>query len=177
MFILTYHAIVFILGDDLYLPLGCGPHPLWLSCYGSESAIAAAKIQAKILSGRYRDDYLVSKFKNTDGSCTNCGAYPGDVTHYLSGSCPVLSRQLNSTLNYSLDILSEFPLLKETTLAALTRSPEDWTSYLLDPYSSDLVIPIRQEYGSQAVWPLFKLSRAMIWCMHRERTKILNCQS
>ena len=84
-----------------YLPLGYGPPPLWLSCNGSISAIAAAKIQAKILSGRYRDDYLMSNFsKNPVGCCTlgSCGFFPGDVVHYLSGACKALSIQLSTTI-------------------------------------------------------------------------------
>ena len=83
-----------------FLPLGVGPHPLWLSCEGSQTAIAAAVIQATIITGRYRDDYLVSKWNpQYTGNCSNCNFFPGDVTHYLSGNCPSLSSQLQITLD------------------------------------------------------------------------------
>ena len=152
-----------------FLPLVCGPHPLWLSCQGSPSALEAAKI----LSGRYRDDYLLSKFNNSSGRCTlgSCTYFPGDVTHYLSGDCPYLTHQLQSTLDHSLKYLSEFPLLIPPTLHALSQSTEEKVSFILDPYSYGQVIPIRQKYGAQSVWPLFKLSRSYIWCMHREGQK------
>ena len=122
-----------------------------------------------------RDDYLISKFKNTSGCCTleSCNFFPGDVVHYLSGACPALSRQLSVTLDNSLKSLSEYPFLIDPVLTAFSKSPEEGTEFLLDPHSNVLVIPIRQLYGSEAIWPLFKLSRAYIWCMHRERSKLM----
>ena len=155
---------------------------MWPSCEGSESAIAAAKIQAKILSGRYRDDYLISKYKDTTGCCTlgSCDHFPGDVTHYLSRDCPALSSQLNTTLENYLEILTEFPVLMSAVLSALSQSNQDFVTFIVDPFYHPLVIPIRQELGPQSVWPLLRLSRAYIWTMHRERKKInrnVNCHS
>ena len=155
-----------------FLPLGKGPHPLWLSCGDSESAIEAAIINAKILSGRYRDDYLISKWNsNTSGCCMskNCSFFPGDVTHYLSGNCSALSSQLNLTLTCSLNILSHFPYLVEPVISARRKSAEEWAAFLLNPITNPQLIKISQEFDPTAIWPVFRLTRAYIWTMHRER--------
>ena len=160
-----------------FLPFGSGPHSVWLSCEGSETAIHAATIQAKILTGKYRDDKLLSKFsEGLSGSCTlpGCNFYPGDCTHWLSFKCPALSSALSSTLNHSLEVLKPFPFLLEIVCSALSRSPKDWAQFIIDPSTDAAVIVHKQQFGDQSIWPLFKLSRAMIWCFHRER-KRLNC--
>ena len=92
-----------------FLPLGSGPHPLWLSLNGSASAIQAAVLQTKILIGCYRDDYYSSKWNNKTGHCSllDCDHFPGDVRHYLSGTCPSLSEPLKITLNNVLKISSQ----------------------------------------------------------------------
>ena len=41
-----------------YLKLGLGPHPLWTTCGSSPGSVRAATVMGKMLSGRYRDDYL-----------------------------------------------------------------------------------------------------------------------
>ena len=125
----------------------------------------------------YRDSYLVSKWNDrTSGACTlmDCNFFPGDATHYLSGECPALSRQLNLTLSHSLQILSaSHQFLVPPVISALGGSAEDWTAFILDPHTDPLVIKIRQLYGSESVWPLFRLSRAYVWCMDRERKKLM----
>ena len=158
-----------------HIQLGCGPHPLWISCQGSRTAIEAAIIQARILTGRYRDDYLTSKFSPyKTGHCSMCGFYPGTVSHYLSGHCPLLSQQLQLSLDYSLTLLSTTPFLLPPVLSALQYDVEDWASFILDPGSNHMVIKIKQSYGHEAVWPLYRLSRAYIRCMHRERMKFMD---
>ena len=158
-----------------FLPLGCGPHPLWLSCEGSPTAIAAAELQAKILTGRYRDDYLVSKWKSSsDGACSLCDFFPGDISHYLTGDCPALAEQLKKTLSHSFSYLSHYPTLLQTALTVYNSSRLEFAAFIADPSTNPLVIKLRQEFGSKFVWPLFRLSRAYILCMHRERQRLMN---
>ena len=168
-------SLKFIKAD--FLPLGLGPHQLWLSCEGSDSAIQAALIQSKILTGRYRDDVLLSKFDNRkSGRCSlpNCNNFPGDVVHYLSGSCPALAPVQNLTLERCLENLSSTPMLIPLVVSALQSSSEDWSKFILDPSTNCHVIPIQQDFGPQAIWPLFRFSRAMIWCMHQHRMKLMS---
>ena len=157
-----------------FLPLGSGPHPLWLSCEGSKTANEAAIIQASILSGRYRDDYLISKFNRvSSGSCSMCGAYPGTVTHYLSGECVALLLPLQRCLDHSLDVLFSFPYLLPPVTLALHSTAKDWVGLVVDPGTNHKVIRIKQMYGHESIWPLYRFSRALIMCMHRERMRLL----
>ena len=152
-----------------FLPLGKGPHPMWLSCGDSSSAVEAATLQAKIMSGKYKDDKYVSHYEtNSNGACALCSHFPGDFVHLLSGHCPPLYRALSSTLNQSFCVLSDVPFLIPPVLAALQRDSVGWTAFLLDPSTDPEVIPIAQEMGNQSIWPLFKFSRAYIWSMHHE---------
>ena len=109
----------------------------------------------------------------SSGNCSNCNFFPGDVTHYLSGSCPSLSAQLKLTLDRSLTILASTPLLLQPVLFALNSHPDEWAAFVVDPFVNSQVIAIRQTFGSEAVWPLFRLSRAYIWCMDRERKRLM----
>ena len=136
-----------------FIPLGSGPHPIFLSCGNSSSATQAATVVAEILSGRYRDDYLCSKWTNTSGACTNCGFYPGDCVHYLSLQCPALSVSLQNTLNYSLSLLPTFPDLSFPVYEALSKTPFEWSVFVLDPVSSPSVVPIKT-----GIWPPVSLS-------------------
>ena len=105
--VLQKSSLIFLRAE--FLPLTSGPHPLWESCGSSRSAIKAAKIQAIILSGRYRDFKLLSKFNEGDSETCKlpgCSAPVGDCTHLLSGECLALKDALSLTLNYSLFLLT-----------------------------------------------------------------------
>ena len=68
-----------------FLPLGLGPHPLWQTCKSSASAVRAATVQAKMLSGRYRSCWLRRHWTQESGACRlpGCGATPGDAAHLI----------------------------------------------------------------------------------------------
>ena len=158
-----------------FLPFGCGPHPLWLSCGSSASAVKAATVQARVLAGKYRDDKVLSKFDmSLAGKCTllGCDFFPGDCTHWLSFECPALSAVLISTLNNVLKVLRPWPLLLDVVYDALSKSNEEWASFVVDPSTYPSVIVLKQQFGEQSIWPLFKLSRALIWCFHREQKRL-----
>ena len=83
-----------------FLPLGQGVHPLWKTCGSSPSAVRAATVQAKMLSGRYRSCWLRRNWTGESGECRlpGCGMVPGDVAHLLSAECPALKPSLATTL-------------------------------------------------------------------------------
>lgn len=61
-----------------FLPLGRGAHPLWWTCYSSSSAVWAATVMAKMLSGRYRSCWLRRHWTQESGACClpGCGQVP-----------------------------------------------------------------------------------------------------
>ena len=158
-----------------FLPLG-HPHMLWESCSGSPRALQSAIIQARLLSGRYRCDYLVSKWSNSDGSCRlpGCHTFPGDSSHLLSGTCPALRRTLILSLKNSLDTLAAHPLLLDLVKNIISSSSsEAWVAFILDPSTNPAAIKLMQDLGKKFIWPLFRLSRTYIWAMHKQRSRFL----
>ena len=152
-----------------FLPIGSDPHPLWMSCDGSNHSIRAATIHGRVISGRYRDDYIISKFNpELSGKCCLCGYYPGDFSHWLSFMCQPLANSLYAVLTQSLEELSPWPALQDIVQRAFYRDSKGWTSYVVDPSTDVMVIPVQQRHGPKYIWPLFKLSRSLIWCVHRK---------
>jgi hypothetical protein len=102
-----------------FLSLGRGAHPLWWTCYSSSSAVRAAKVIAKTLSGRYRSCWLRRHWTQESGAChlPSCGQVPDDVAHLLSGECPALRPCLAITLHNISDMLA--PRLQHHVLSVL----------------------------------------------------------
>ena len=160
-----------------FLPLLKGPHPVLLSCGNSISSVRAATIVVRILSGRYRDDKLLSRFNNSSGACSlpSCSSLCGDSLHLLSGECSALRDALLTTLNNCLHFLSiSHPILIPPVIDALHRGPLEFVRLILDPSSDVNVIRISQEYGQTFIWPLFRVGRAYVWTMHKNRMKLIN---
>ena len=162
-----------------FLSLGRGAHPLWQTCGSSPSAVRAATVQAKMLSGRYRSCWLRRNWTEESGACRlpGCGAVPGDVAHVLSAECPALQPYLAPTLLHLKTILSPSPHLLPPLMAALQGDREKTTTFFLDPSTDSLVIELCQLYGRETVLaPLFRVSRAWIWSAHRARMRLLGLE-
>ena len=159
-----------------FLPLGRGCHPLWRTCGPSSSAVRSATVQARMLSGRYRTDWLRRHWgPGESGACRlpSCTSPRGDLEHLLSAACPALAPTLAHTLTHTLDFLAPYPLLISTIQDALLREPEHFVSFLLDPSTDFSVIPLVQQHGRHILVPLFRFSRAWVWAAHRHRLRLL----
>ena len=161
-----------------FLELGKSPHPLWESCQGSHFAIKIACVQAKMLSGNYRSDAVLSKFSKTDNpSCKlpGCSSPLSDVTHLLSGTCPPLKESLLQGLKRGLSYLSSFPHLLPPILSILQSfDTTAWVQMVLDPSVHWYFIQIRQHFGKSSLWPIFRFSRTVIWSVHKKRSDLLH---
>ena len=163
-----------------FLTLGNGPHPIWWTCGASPSAVRAATVQAKMLSGRYRSCWLRRHWTAESGACRlpGCGVVPGDVAHLVSGLCPTLQPQLQSTLRNLENLLEPYPLLLPLLSGALKSDSQTATTFILYPSTDPSVIQLCQAYGHVSVLnPLFRACRAWIWAVHRTRMRLLGlCQ-
>ena len=162
-----------------FLPLGQGAHPMWQTCGSSPSAVRAATVQAKMISGRYRSCWLRRHWTQESGACRlpACGMVPGDVAHLLSGECPALQPVLATTLLHMKSLLEPHAHLLPPLQSALDRDRETATTFLLDPSTDPSVISLCQSYGRQSVLrPLFQVCRAWIWAAHRTRMRLLGLE-
>ena len=161
------------------LPLGAGPHPVWWTCGSSSSAVRAATVQAKMLSGRYRSCWLRRHWTGESGACRlpDCGQVPGDVAHLLSAECPALQPYLATTLPHLFAMLSPHKDLLSLVCNAVSSDKEAATSFFLDPSTNPMVIALVQQYGQGPVLrPLFQVSRAWMWSAHRARMRLLGLE-
>ena len=158
-----------------FIPLGRGAHPLWTTCGSSPTAVRAATVQARMLSGRYRTDWLQRHWIGESGACRlpSCSSPRGDLPHLLSGTCPALAQTLAGTLHYWRDCLSNLPHLLPPVQAALQATPEGLTTFLLDPSTDPGVISLVQLHGTNIIDIYFRLSRSWIWAAHRRRLQLL----
>ena len=161
-----------------FLPLGQGPHPLWWTCQSSPSAVRAATVQAKMLSGRYRSCWLRRHWTHETGACRlpGCGMSPGDVAHILCGECPALQEALSQTLTNIQEILSHHPVLLPPVHTALNSDKEALSAFILDPSTDPAVITLVQHQGRGILLPLFRVSRAWVWAAHRTRMRLLGLE-
>ena len=132
-----------------FLPLGQGTHPLWVTCGSSPTAVRAATIQARMLSGRYRTDWLRRHWTGESGACRlpNCSSIQGDLPHLLSGACPALAPSLAKTLQYWDRSMSHLPHLLPPVQAALEASPQAFVTFLLDPSTDPGILGLIQLHG------------------------------
>ena len=139
------------------------------------SATRAACVQAKMLSGRYRTDYMISKWSGESGECLlpGCKAPKGDLIHLFSGYCPPLRMALALAIARGLSVLSAHPALLSPVHVALSSSDAySWTSLILDPSTNPECIRLQQHHGKKFIWPLFRFSRTIVWAIHKERLKL-----
>ena len=124
------HSLVFL--RQAFLPLNGHSHPLWSSCLSSPTAVRAATVQARLLTGRYPHDELRSKWDGGDGACRipGCGLPGAGTVHLLSGQCRVLRPFLSDALGHCLTFLKDYPDLFVVTVTALSGPPFNWVRYV-----------------------------------------------
>ena len=162
-----------------FLPLGRGTHPLWWTYSSSSSAVRAATVMGKMLSGRYRSCWLRRHWTQESGACRlpGCGQSPGDVAHLLSGECTALQPFLANTLHHILTMLAPYPRLLQPVWSALHRDREAVTAFFLDPSTDPDVIRLVQQCGMEPVLhTLFRVCRAWVWSAHRTRMRMLGLE-
>ena len=98
----------------------------------------------------------------------DCNFFPGDVTHSLRGlSCTFQAAEayLRQFTSYSVFI---FPVPRATCHCGSQRIRRR-----LDSLHTGSLYRSSCDQHQAAVWPLFKLSRAFVWCMDRERKTLM----
>ena len=74
-------------------------------------------------------------------------------------------------------MLTPHPHLLHPVLAALHGDSETVTKFFIDPSTDPYVIQLVQQYGQEPVLhPLFRVSRAWVWCAHRTRMRMLGLE-
>ena len=152
-------------------------HPIWTSAGSSPYEIRKATVQSRMLSGRYRTCWLRRHWSgDPTGVCRvpGCSGVPGTLAHILTGECPGLSNAYIHATGLWTSFLREnthlVPIINQFSLADQTK----FLSFLLDPSTFPPVIALSQKLGTKIIDQFCYMARTWLFCIHKERLKLLN---
>ena len=151
------------------------PHPMWTTCSSNPFETNKALVQAALLSGRYKTDYLSRhwNFSNPDGFCMLCpGKFLfGTIQHFLI-HCEALSEKRSTIIDHWSSYAEEDIQLHQL-LKQLLESPSALlVQFLLDPSVVPQVVALLQ-HNLVKLETLFYLSRTWCYGLHRRRMQLL----
>ena len=152
------------------------PHPIWSSAKSNPYEVSKARIQALMLSGRYRTEMLMSHWTHRDGNCLalSCSGMnrPETVEHILV-LCPSFADIRSKLFRFWKSATSKmYPELSEIVRCALTNPVKYRCQFILDCSVMPEVIQLVQTHGTSRRDHLLYLTRSFCFAIHRERLKI-----
>ena len=152
------------------------PHPIWSSAKNNPYEVSKAVIQMRMLSGRYRTEYLCRHWSKRSGAClaNSCIGldYPETIEHILL-FCPSLSDARASSFNLWTATAEKYPYLAPIIKKAMSLQPAFRCQFVLDCSPLPDVIQLKQTHGHNALQKLLHLTRSYCFTLHRERAKQL----
>jgi hypothetical protein len=150
------------------------PHPLWTTSQNNPFEINKSLVVAKLLSGRYRSDWLCRHWSkmNSSGHCALCPGkeLPGTVEHMLV-ACHALSDKRDDLLLYWNQQNEENHHLQHLTSTMLGSKVDELVQFLLDPSVVPMVIlGCQQQLYTLA--DVFNLTRTFCYGLHRRRLQL-----
>ena len=146
-------------------------HPLWSTMNTSSYQVNQATVQAIMLSGRYRTEYLCRHWSdNHYGYCRtgSCDQVEEQLEHILF-HCPML----HNTRQYMFSIWMEktiyYPALQNIIRRVIVSSPATFCQFVLDLSVTPDIIKLQQIEGSQILTEVFSLTRSFSFSLHRTR--------
>ena len=151
------------------------PHPLWTTSGSNPFEINKSIIVARLLSGRYRSDYLTRHWSKTnkDGSCVLCPGmgFSGTIEHMLV-DCDALTDKRNDLLLFWQQQTEENPHLQKLVSAMQSSSSRDFVQFVLDP-SVVLAVLDGCQLEHYTLSDVFSLTRTFCYGIHRRRQQLI----
>ena len=152
------------------------PHPIWSSAKSNPYEVTKSVVQARMLSGRYRTEYLCRHWSNRDGTClaSSCTGlqHPETIEHILL-FCPSYSEIRSCHFNRWKSFAEKYQYLSSIISKVLTYQPPYRCQFILDCTVTPDVISLSQIHGQAAVDKLLYLTRTFCYAVHRLRMKNL----
>ena len=151
------------------------PHPLWTTCSSNPFETNKALIQAALVSGRYRTDYLSRHWNqlNPHGFCILCpGMFQFGTVQHLLLHCEALAEKRAKIIEMWSDQAKEDDHLHHLLKELLKSRPELLTQFLLDPSVVPEVVTLCQQKLVN-ISDLFYLTRTWCYGLHRRRLQLL----
>ena len=148
------------------------PHPILTSCSSNPFEVNKALVQCKMLSGRYRSDWLCRYWSKTnkDGHCSLCLAPQGDLQHMLT-SCSTLAPKRKELVTFWFNQSEEDQVLRKLLETKLSASCQELTQFLIDP-SPDPDFIIGRQQNEFDLNQVFHLTRTFCYGIHRRKLQL-----
>ena len=152
------------------------PHPIWTTTGSNPYEVSKAIQQARLLSGRYRSQSLVSHWAplNREGYCLSpsCTQVKETVKHILL-DCQAYNEQKSKI--YSLWLSTKNTVVYQLVLEALSSEKSYLLQFILDCSVLPPVIRATQSKAERQIIlnELFYLTRTWCFSIHKKRMKIL----
>ena len=150
------------------------PHPIWTSA-GSPYEVGKAVVAARMLSGRYRTDYLARHWNKTnpDGLCRlpGCSNEVGNMEHILL-HCQALQESRSRIVSLISSFLVSRPELFPVIYNYTIEETDLLLQFLLDPSCLPLVISTNRVYPDTLKHCLY-LARTWCFSIHIYRSKLM----
>ena len=152
--------------------------PLITTCHGNPHEVRKATIQLRMLSGRYRTDWLRRHWSGeSSGFCRvpGCnGSSPGTLSHLATGDCPGLALATQEASTHWTNFLNDQPYLRPLILQIASGDKAAFLGFLLDPTTHHLVISLTQSHGDLVTEHVCHLTRSWLYIHHRARFRALD---
>ena len=149
------------------------PHPVWTTA-GSPFEVRKAVVSARMLSGRYRTDKLMSNWStsNPSGECRlpGCHGVQGTMLHILL-HCPALSETRARIISHWSAFLVPRPWLFPVIAHHTLGNDELHLQFLLDPSVLPQVIS-SAKCNTESLQCCFYLARTWNFSIHLTREKM-----
>ena len=152
------------------------PHLLWRTCGANSYELNKATVQAKLLSGRFRTEKLLSHL--AAGNSQFCQLHPGtqtvgDLNHFLA-DCPSLAFRRKLLFEYWDRISSANPVAYNIIQIMKTTNQQIFLQFVLDCSVMPEVILAAQQHGDVIYNILFKATRTFCYSLYRTKLKLLD---
>ena len=166
-------SLIFFNSTQLSLQKPCF---LWRSAGSNSFECSKSLIVGKMVSGRYRSDYLCRHWTpaNKQGYCLEdtCNEVVGDLVHML-GVCPALQAVRKRLIRFWFDKSAATPALFSFISEIVCSPPHDLTQFILDPCQFSAILAMMNTLGLDIINHIFYLTRTFAYYMHREKMLLL----
>ena len=155
-------------------------YPIWSMASSNPYEIEKARVQARMVSGRYRTCWLTRHWSgDSSGDCAlpTCqlsGPTSGTLSHILI-ECPDLAEARGRAIALWAEYLADkpvlFPIVRYHTIES--DDPSSFIQLLLDCSVMSDVVKATQTYGSWVLNSFFYLTRSYCYSIHKARLKLL----
>ena len=148
------------------------PSLLWLAAGSNSFESAKSLIIGKMISGRYRSDYLCRHWtpSNRNGFCLaqTCPGIVGDLVHMLT-LCPSLQPTRTRLVSFWQEKTAGTPILHNIISKIIHSPPDVQVQFILDPCSSPQVLVVWGLLTQEHLLHLLYLVRTFAYYMHRAK--------